>query len=140
MSDEYSAKIHQWIKAWNTGNLDLLDEVFAGNVVYHVPPFPDLIGLEAHKQFIASARITYPDFNFTIDEIIERDDESAIRWTWRGTFAGPSPSIPVPPTNKSGVSLGAHIVHWKNGKVVETWHIGDWLGLLTQHGVIPPMG
>lgn len=140
MASEFEKKIHQWIEAWNTGNLDLLDEVFATSVVYHVPPFPDLMGLEAHKQFIASARITYPDFNLTIDEIIVQGNTTAMRWIWRGTFAGPSPSIPVPPTGKPGVSLGAHITHWKDGKVVETWHIGDWLGLLIQHGVIPPMG
>lgn len=140
MSDELIRKTNRWIEAWNTGNLDLLDEVFSADVVYHVPPFPDLIGLEAHKRFIADARTTYPDFNLTLDEIIVQGDESAMRWVWQGTFAGPSASIPIPPTGKHGISLGAHIVVWKNGKVVEAWHVGDWLGLLTQHGVIPSAG
>ena len=140
MSEELKAKILRWTEAWNTGNLDMLDEVFAANLVYHVPPFPDMIGLEAHKHFIADSRRSYPDFHLTLDEIVVQGNTTATRWTWRGTFAGPSSSIPIPPTGKSGTALGCHITHWVDGKVAETWHIGDWLGLLQQHGVLPPMG
>jgi steroid delta-isomerase-like uncharacterized protein len=140
VSEELKAKCLRWIEAWNTGNLDMLDEVFASDSVYHVPPFPDLPSLEAHKQFIADSRRSYPDFHLTLDEIIIEGNTTAMRWTWQGTYTGPSSSLPVPPTGKQGKVLGCHVVHWEDGKVVEAWHIGDWLGLLQQFGVLPPMG
>jgi hypothetical protein len=54
MSDSMTAAFHRAIEVWNTGNLDLVDEAFADNSLYHVPPFPDLVGREAQKQFIAA--------------------------------------------------------------------------------------
>jgi predicted ester cyclase len=137
MADETLARVKKWLSAWNSGNLDPLDEVFAPDSLYHVPPFPDLPGLPAHKQFIQAARITYPDFHIELTEIIHQEDRSAVFWTWSGTFSGPSQAVPTPPTGKFGQVLGCHILHWEGGKIKEAWHIGDWLGLLTQHGVFP---
>jgi steroid delta-isomerase-like uncharacterized protein len=135
--DDNQAKLLRWIEAWNTGDLGQLDEVFAADSVYHVPPFPDLIGLEAHKQFITDARQAYPDFHLRLEEVIDAGERTAMRWTWQGTFSAPTAAIPVPPTGKHAIGPGCHIIHWANGKVAETWHIGDWLGMLQQFGVIP---
>jgi len=33
-----------------------------------------------------------------------------------------------------------HVPILRNGKAVEMWHYGDWLGWLQQFGVIPPLG
>ncbi len=137
MSEELRSKMLRWIDAWNTGNLDMLDEVFALDSTYHVPPFPDLVGIEAHKQFITEARLSYPDFHLMLHEIIAEGNVTVMRWTWHGTFSGPSSMIPIPPTNRHGAAEGVHVVHWEQGKAVEAWHIGDWLGLLQQFGVIP---
>ena len=110
------------------------------NIVYHPTPFPDVIGAEAHKQFVASTLTAYPDTRIVFEDLIVEGNLSSFRWTFTGTFNGPLPGLPITPTGKTGIALGAHIVRWKDGKVVEAWHIGDWLGLLTQQGVIPPMG
>ncbi len=139
MSEELKGNYLRLAEVWNTGNLDLLDDIFSADVVYHLPPFPDM-NLEALGQFIAGFRKAFPDFHVTIEEDIAASNTSAHRWTWRGTFTGESPVLPAPPTGKQATGLGCHIVHWADGKAVETWHYGDWLGALQQIGVIPPLG
>jgi steroid delta-isomerase-like uncharacterized protein len=139
MPDETLSKISQWVDAWNSGDLDQLDPIFSNEILYHCPPFPDMSGLAAHKLFIQDARISYPDFHIQVDEILTQGSTSVIRWTWSGTFSGPSHAIPIAPTGRFGICLGCHVLHWKDEKVEEAWHIGDWLGLLTQYGVIPAM-
>jgi hypothetical protein len=46
----------------------------------------------------------------------------------------------VPPTSNATEASGAHIVHWQDGRPVEIWHSGDWLGWLQDAGVIPALG
>ena len=139
MSEELKANMHRFTEAWNTGNLDVLDEVCAADLVYHLPPFPDM-NLEALKQFIAGFRRALPDFHVTMDEDIVAGNTTAHRWNCQGTYTGQSPVLPTPPTGKQAAVLGCHVVHWVEGKAAEMWHIGDQLGWLQQLGVIPPMG
>ncbi len=127
-------------EAWNKGNLDALDELCDADFVRHKPPFPDIEGLEAGKQFVADCRISYPDLQLTLDEIIVEGDASAIRWTYRGTQTGQSPTTGAPPTGKQVAFTGCNILHWVEGKIVEEWENGDYLSLLQQLGVVPPLG
>ena len=127
-------------EAWNKGNLDALDELCAADFVRHKPPFPDIEGLEALKQFVAEARISYPDVQLTLHEIIVEGDMSASRWTWSGTQTGRSPSTGAPPSGKHGVLAGCSVNRWVEGKCVEEWAMGDYLGLFQQLGIIPPLG
>ena len=45
--------------------------------------------------------------------------------------------LPGPPSGKHATAEGCLILHWRDGKVAETWHFGDWLGWLQRIGVIP---
>ena len=114
-----------------------MDEAFADNSLYHVPPFPDLVGREAQKQFIAAFLAGFPDFHVAVDEDITMGTTSAHRWHAEGTYTGQSPMLPGPPSGKHATAEGCLILHWRDGKVAETWHFGDWLGWLQRIGVIP---
>ena len=127
-------------EAFNKGNLDVVDEYYAADFVRHKPPFPDIEGLEAYKQFVADCRTSYPDVQLTIDEIIVEGDTTATRWTYRGTQTGQSPTTGAPPTGKQVAFTGCSVGHWVEGKVVEEWENGDYLSLLQQLGVVPPPG
>ena len=140
MSEGFNAKIHRAVGAWTTGNLDLLDEAYAADIVYHMPPFPDLVGTAAQKQFMAMFRTAFPDFQVTIDEDIVEGNRSTHRWHCQATYRGQSPMLPVPPTGKQTTATGSLIMHWKDGRVTEAWHFGDWLGWLQGAGVLPPLG
>jgi predicted ester cyclase len=53
------------------------------------------------------------------------------RFTHKGAFMG------IPPTGKQIVARGVEINRIKDGKIVETWDFMDYLGVMTQLGVIP---
>jgi len=53
---------------------------------------------------------------------------------------GQSPTLPIPPTGVEVTLVGCNVSHWANGKIIEEWEFSDYLGLLTQLGVIPPLG
>jgi len=139
--EEIKAKIRQEIgEAWNNGNLDVLDELYSAEMVYHVPPYPDIVGLEAYKQYIKENRIAYPDLKLTITELIVEGDRVAMRWTFDGTNDGPSPTLGIPATGKHVTFSGCAVAHQVDGKTVDTWNHVDWVGLLTQLGftITPP--
>ncbi len=139
MSEEYNVRYRQAAEVWNTGNVGLLDEFCAPTLLYHIAPFPDM-NVEALKQFIGAFRMAFPDFHVDIEEDLIAGNRSAHRWTCSATFTGQSPLLPVPPTGKRAIVPGSHIVHWEEGKAVEMWHFGDWMGYLQQVGIIPPLG
>ena len=124
-------------EAWHKGNLDALDELYAADWVCHRSPYPDFEGLEAYKQHITNCRISYPDLQLTIDEIIVEGDTSATRFTLRGTQTGRSPTTGAPPTGKQVTVPICTVSHWVEGKAVEEWVYADYLGVLQQLGVIP---
>ena len=127
-------------EAWNKGNFDVLDELLAADYVYHVPPLPDVKGIEAYKQRIKEYRSAYPDLHITIHDIIVEENISVVRWTLQGTHKGTFSSIPIPPTGKKVKFLGCDMSYWKDGKVVEDWNHADFLGYMKQFGfkLVPP--
>ena len=72
--------------------------------------------------------------------MIHEGDTTAYRWTWRAKHTGESPTLPIPPTGKEAVLVGCTVVGWDGGKIVEEWEYGDYLGILQQLGVVPPLG
>jgi predicted ester cyclase len=89
------------------------------------------------KKHIAECRASYPDVHFTIDKVIMDGDWTATLWTYEGTQSGVSPTTGAPPTNKHVKFTGCTMARWENGKAVEGWEHGNYLGLLQQLGLIP---
>ena len=139
---EKDFKVHAITKvfeeAWNKGNLDVLDEVYAADFVQHRTPFPDYEALEDYKEYIEATRKAYPDLKFTIEEIIVDGDTSALLYTFQGTHEGQSMMFPIPPTGKQVTMSGCYIEHWIESKVVEEWIYSDWFGLMKQLGLVSP--
>lgn len=124
---------------WVTGKVDVVDELMPADVAYHLPPFPDM-ERDALKGFIEAFRQAFPDFMLSVDEHVVDGDTSAHRWNCRGTYTGESPLLPGPPTGTATEATGSHFVRWQDGRPVEIWHNGDWLGWLQRCGVLPPLG
>lgn len=92
-------------EVWVTGNVDVVDALLPADIVYHLPPFPDM-DREALKQFIAGFHQAFPDFELTIHEEIVDGAASAHRWSCRGTFRGESPLLPAAPTGQGTEATG----------------------------------
>lgn len=127
-------------EAFVTGNLTPFEETHAPDVVWHMSPFPDAKGMEANKQFITGMRQAFTDVRMDWDETVTEGNTIAHRFTIHMKHTGQYPAIPVPPTGKEVVITGAAFLHVRDGKIVEVFQYGDWLGMLQQLGAVPPMG
>ena len=121
----------------NQGNLDVVDEIFATDYVFHLAGMPDVHGPEGMKQFVAMLRAAFPELHETVEDIIAEGDMVASRVTvnygaHQGEFIG------IPPTGNQATATMMVIHRITSGKIVEDWGVCDTLGLMQQIGVIPP--
>ncbi len=140
MSTEQNKSIvRRWIEeGWNQGNVGVVDQFYAADVVQHDPGSPvPVTSSEALKQYVGAFLAGLPDLHFTIDDLIAEGDKVLWRFTGRGTQTGPLMNIP--PSGKVGESTGMALFRLADGKIVEVWVNFDTLGLLQQLGVIPAM-
>jgi steroid delta-isomerase-like uncharacterized protein len=118
---------------FNTGNLDIADQVFAPDYVDHSPSDLELSGLENVKRFVVGWRAAFPDTRSAVEDMIAEGDRVAVRWatqaTHRGEFLG------VPPTGNLVTAQWLGIFHLSNGKIVDSWDHYETQGLLHQLGV-----
>jgi steroid delta-isomerase-like uncharacterized protein len=123
--------------AFVNGKVAAFDETHAPDVISHMPPFPDVKGREAYKQFIIDMRKAFSDIRVKWDETITEGNTIAHRFTMRMKHTGNYPAIPVPPAGKEVVITGGAFLHVKDGKIIEAFQYGDWLGMMQQLGAVP---
>jgi steroid delta-isomerase-like uncharacterized protein len=135
MPEELKAIIKRSIEMWNTGNLNIINEIYAHDFVNHYPFDPSVRDLESFKKFVTECRKGMPDLNVTAEDMIAEKDRLACRWVCSGThkvdFFG------IPATGKKATWTGVTISRFDSGKIVEAWWSEDALGMLQQLGVIP---
>jgi steroid delta-isomerase-like uncharacterized protein len=122
----------------NRGNLRVIDELFAPNVVDHsIPPgFP--AGIAGVKQMAAMYRSAFPDVRSTIEDLVAEGDKVVVRWSATGTHRGELMGIPA--TGKRVTVTGIVIDRIAGGKIVEHWESFDQLSMMQQLGVVPAPG
>jgi predicted ester cyclase len=129
----------KYVEAWNTGNLDILDEIIDPQFVRHISASSttSAVGLDSLKKVISNFRKTYPDFQVTLDDEIFVGNKSVGRWRYTATNTGPGN---FPPTGKKVTTTGISIIHYKNGKMVEEFVETDILAVMLQLGftLTPP--
>lgn len=140
MSDETRKRNARYVQAYNDGDLDAIDETCTADYVVHQPPNPDTNGIQAHREATAALRQAFPDMHLSFDDEFAQGDRAVVRWTMTGTHTGQSPAVPVPPTGRQVRVTGCAVDRVVDGKIAETWNYVDYLGMLQQLGVVPPMG
>ncbi|PZR99692.1 MAG: ester cyclase [Candidatus Chloroheliales bacterium] len=142
MSTEENKQLAQrWYnEVWNSGNMASFDELIALDFTEHavLPTGPIPPGREGLRPIITSFLTSFPDIHFTPEDMIAEGDKLVVRFISRGTDRGGFGGMP--PTGKSATVPGIDIYRFANGKMVEHWGQVDFLGLLTQLGVIPTPG
>jgi predicted ester cyclase len=127
------------VEVFNQGNLDLVDELFSPAYIEHAllpPDWPP--GVPGLKQFVAALRSAFPDFLYSIEQLITEGDTVVVHVTAQGTHLGPF--LGVAPTGRRATWEEIHIYQLAAGQVVEHWVIQDQLGLLQQLGAMPLLG
>jgi len=125
-------------EVWNQGKLDVIDEIFAADFVYHIAGSPDIHGPDGEKQFVTMHRTAFPDIKFTVEDWIAEGDKVVTRWTFTGTHKGEL--MGISPTGVQVTMTGISIGRIAGGKIVEVWGNADSLGMLQQLGAVPPLG
>ncbi len=130
----YRQNINALLNAWNTGNLDGLDQHVMRDTLRHAPASlnSNAGGLEELKAVITNFRTAFPDLRLSLDEEIYFEGRSAIRWTFSGTNTGPGD---FEPTGKTVRISGASITHYEDGKIKEEFVYFDTVDFFTQLGL-----
>jgi predicted ester cyclase len=89
-------------------------------------------GFEGLKEWLASARASFPDLHGTVEDAIVEGDRLAARVTWRATHRGEFAG--VAPTNKQVEMAAYHHVRFADGRAAEWWGTADVFGVLQQLG------
>ncbi len=140
MSEENKALIQRFVEeAFNKGNLDVADEVYASTFISHDPTAPEGQGSpEGVKQFVSTYLSAFPDGHTTVEDSIAEGDKVAYRWTFRGTHQGEL--MGISPTGEQVEITGITINRLSGGKIEEQWNLFDQLGMLQQLGVASAPG
>ena len=121
-------------EVFEKGYDDAIDELVADDFTPHSWS-TDATGKDAVRDAVKRAAGGLTDAHITIEDVIGEADKVAVRvWsqaTQTGEFMG------LPPSGKMYAIEEIHVFRVKDGKVVEHWHQGDWLGMLRQLGAMP---
>jgi predicted SnoaL-like aldol condensation-catalyzing enzyme len=102
------ALVRHYMEMWNTGKVELADEVLASGWVDHA--HPEVTGPESVKQAVSRIRSAFPDFHISIVNIVSEGDLVALRGTVHRTQQG-----------KDGASAVMWFVRIAQGKMLELW-------------------
>ena len=119
-------------EAFNQGQYDVLRRDVRPDFVEHqFGLHPTIEGMQGDIQFLRTA---FPDFNLTIEEIVEAGDKVWARMTARGTNRG---GFMGPPNGKSFEIAVFDVCRFEGGKMVEHWGSPDRFAMLAQLGLLP---
>jgi steroid delta-isomerase-like uncharacterized protein len=114
---------------FNRGNLEVADELFAPNFVYHDPASgEDWHGPESVKQYATMLRAAFPDLHYLVEDQVAEGDKVVTRYTASGTHWGEL--MGIAPTGNRVVITGISIARIENGKIEEIWENYDTLGMM----------
>jgi len=133
-SEANKALVRRFFEAFNAGDLDGVEAVFAPNAVVHNSGAPDPLNLEGFRQLAAVFLAAFPGGQHSIDDMIAEGDKVVTRITYRGAHTGDL--MGIPPTGKHVAVSAMTIDQIANGNIVETWRLFDQMGMMQQLGVM----
>src|SRR3954451_15990107 len=102
----------------NRGEMELIDEIYAADVIDHdpLPGAPD--GVEGIRYSISGMRAAMPDLEVTVEDISAHGDTVVVHNTWRGTQRG---LIGFAGRSRTMCSTGIVIFTLRDDRIVERW-------------------
>jgi steroid delta-isomerase-like uncharacterized protein len=140
-AEDLKAKtIEGFERMFNQGDLSYADtEIDPGGADHQEPLGTDFI---PHlKDVVTKLRAGFPDLRFEVHEAIAEGDLVATRSTMTGTHRGRldlGPLAALPPTGKQVSVRHMHFFRYKDGRLVDMWHVWDVPALMRQLGTPAP--
>ena len=112
---------------YDKGNIAVLDEVYAENLIFHYnEKTVETLEIARGIRMLSSK---FRNIKFTIDDMIAEGDTVAVRTTFQGIYR----------RNGKNITLwGITIARFKNGKIIEAWRVDDKASMFRQLGISPP--
>ena len=111
---------------------DLLDQVLAPEWE-DIPPNPgQLPGRDAFKPLITGFHKIFSGLKVTNEDILESGDKVIVRSTIEGVQAADFAGFPSKGRPFKIMAIDIH--QFKDGKIIKTWHVEEWLSGLFQMG------
>jgi len=124
--------IKTFYEALSQNKPDLLDKILAPAWEDVPPSEGQATGRDGFKPFVGGFHTMFPDLKVVNEDIIDAGDKVVVRSTISGTQAAPFAGFPSKGKPFSIMAIDIH--QFKDGKVVRTWHLENWLGGLFQMG------
>jgi predicted ester cyclase len=117
-------------QAWNKGDMTVIDELLSPDYVLHIAGPGARQDRESYKEAVGMYHKAFPDFHFTIEDMIACGDKVVIRCKLTGTQEGEFMSHP--PTGSEVTLTAISIRRIEDGKVVEEWVESDLPAVMRQ--------
>jgi steroid delta-isomerase-like uncharacterized protein len=118
-SNENKKNVQRIIDSYNRNRLEIIDELFDKNYVYHGIGEESQASRDEWKMFLQKMRKAFPDQKVYIHDLVAEGDKVAYRMTVEGTHGGELQGIP--PTGRKVTIQTVGIMKFKDGKLVEEW-------------------
>jgi predicted ester cyclase len=111
-------------EAWQKGNFDKLEKIEDTNMVHHYMEFDqELVGHEAHKQFIIAARQAASSIHQEWKYLTGEGNLFALSYKSRSEWKGNLPGFP-PLAGKETTAYTLFLFRLNDGKIVKGWENG----------------
>jgi steroid delta-isomerase-like uncharacterized protein len=128
--------IHSLHEIWNTGDLELIDRVYAPDFLAHWPAsseVPERRGIDGIRFGVTRIRTAFPDWHERVLDVFGSGHKVASRYVSTGTHQGKFWGIE--PTGRRVEIEEISIFRIAGGRVAEQWCMFDELARLQQLGV-----
>ena len=133
MSETNKDIIRRYQDAYNSNDLDVLDEVLDAN--WTTNGWPEVMPqtIDGAKELYQVILASFPDLHYETLDLIAEGDKVVQHWKARCTFKGEF--MGIPPTGEAMSADGISIYRIAGGKIVQHWAFADDLGFWEQAGV-----
>jgi steroid delta-isomerase-like uncharacterized protein len=123
-------------EGFNQGNLDVVDELVAPDVISHDPIILDApTGPDSIRGGIEMIRKAFPDFHVEVLDVLAEDDKVASFLSMSGTNTGDYRRGGA--THKKGTMRAFFLWRVADGRLAENWGMADRFQFLQQLGIVP---
>jgi steroid delta-isomerase-like uncharacterized protein len=127
-------------QVWTEGREDLIEKIMAPGVIGHRTHETggDVVGPDGFRAFYEGIRAAFSDLRFEMQDVFASGKKVVGRWTMTGIHTGPFQGMK--PTGKRVSITGMAVAYVEDGVVRESWDEWDRYGLLSQLGIVAPLG
>jgi steroid delta-isomerase-like uncharacterized protein len=134
------AVMSAYFDALTRHDLDAIAAAWAHDGHCHVAGQADATGPEGVRAYWAELFGACPDLRFEVEELIGEDEQVAVKWSARGTFAGPGSYQGIEPTYARLDLEGLDLFTLRDGQIVREDAYTDGATFARQIGLLPPQG